>query len=165
MLNVDFEIEAVNLIESPHILISGLTDEARPGVLRSIAGAFLRQMTPTPVSAHYVAGPKPNTLLGAMVKALEYRQSLLEEARSKHIDAFNARLDNNDELLHRTLVIVEEISNLDTESHHYLTVLTAQGRPVGIHVVLCTRETEVSRKLLPARIMTSIGTRIACKTP
>jgi DNA segregation ATPase FtsK/SpoIIIE-like protein len=85
--------------------------------------------------------------------------------KAKNLASFNSKVQKK---LPRLLCVVDEMAtlvgiDLTEEIHTELRVLSAQGRAVGINLVLCTQHSSVD--VLPGWVKTNMSLRISAKMP
>jgi hypothetical protein len=102
-------------------------------------------------------------VLTRLVAVMRKRMTMLEKVNAKHLDAYNARVDE-DQRLERLVIAIDEMSNFvglgqrTEEIQNLIMLLASMGRAVGISLILCTQHPEV--KVIPGRIKTNVPVRL-----
>lgn len=176
----------------PHILVGGSSQSGKSNLVNGIIATLASTHTPSELRlvlvdqkggiefTHWEDLPH---LLWEMVKTVDevypaltrlihymkQRMSLLQEAKAKDIDSYNAKVDE-EYRLERILLVIDELSTfvglkggLTDDLHNAIMVLTSQGRAVGIHVIAATQYPEV--KVLPGRIKSNMTLRLSGSMP
>jgi S-DNA-T family DNA segregation ATPase FtsK/SpoIIIE len=185
------KFEWFDFLSSPHILVGGKSQSGKSNLVNGIIASLVATRSPAELRlvlidqkggmefTHWSELPH---LLWEMAKSLEQvqpylkrivgimrvRMELLEAVKAKDIGAYNQRIDE-EHRLPRLLVIIDEMSTFvglgaqTEEIHNLLSLIVAQGRAVGIHVIASTQYPEV--KVVPGRIKSNMDMRISGAMP
>lgn len=174
-----------NLAKMPHLLIAGATGAGKSVGINTIVASILYNATPEEVR-FLMVDPKrielsgyegiPHLLhpvvvdpklasraLNWAVREMERRYRLLEEAKVKSFDTYNA--SNVEQKLPYIVVIVDELADLmmvaskDVESA--IARLAQMARAAGIHMIIATQRPSVD--VLTGLIKANFPTRISFK--
>ena len=97
---------------------------------------------------------------------METRLDAFEGMKAKNLTSYNEKVEQQ---LPRIVCLIDEMAtliglgDLTKDLHTELRVLSAQGRAVGINLVLCTQHSSVD--VLPGWVKTNMGLRISAKMP
>ena len=97
---------------------------------------------------------------------MERRLEVFEQLKAKNLTSYNEKAKDK---LPRLVCFVDEMATLiglgqlTTDLHTELRVLSAQGRAVGINLVLCTQHSSVD--VLPGWVKTNMSLRVSAKMP
>lgn len=184
------KVEWLTFEDYPNVLIAGAAGGGKSNELNAIIATLVSMNAPELLRlmlidnkggiefTHWKGIPH---LIGDMIKdetevlaALERivaiiraRLVMFERIKAKKLSAFNAKVKPGDQLP-RVIVVVDEMSTLtglddSAEIQHALKVITAQGRAVGVHVILCTQH--VSVNIIEGAIKTNMQVRASTKMP
>ena len=182
--------EWLTLEDYPNILIAGAAGGGKSNELNAIIATLISMNTPSELRlllidnkggiefTHWRGIPH---LIGEMIKdesqvleALERvtglirtRLAMFERLKAKKLSAFNLKVKDEDRLP-RIVLVIDEMSTLtglddSAEIQHALKVITAQGRAVGVHVIVCTQH--VSVNIVEGAIKTNMQVRASTKMP
>lgn len=182
--------EWLTLEDYPNILIAGAAGGGKSNELNAIIATLISMSTPQELRlilidnkggiefTHWRGIPH---LIGEMIKdesqvldALEKvtvlirkRLAMFERLKAKKLSAFNLKVKDEDRLP-RIVVVIDEMSTLtglddSADIQHALKVITAQGRAVGVHVIVCTQH--VSVNIVEGAIKTNMQVRASTKMP
>jgi len=182
--------EWLTLEDLSNILIAGAAGGGKSNELNAIIATLISMNTPQELRlllidnkggiefTHWSGIPH---LIGEMIKdesqvleALEKvtalirrRLAMFERLKAKKLSAFNLKVKDEDRLP-RLIVVIDEMSTLtglddSAEIQHALKVITAQGRAVGVHVIVCTQH--VSVNIVEGAIKTNMQVRASTKMP
>ena len=183
-LDVVGNLAMANLAKMPHLLIAGATGAGKSVGINTIIASILYNATPEEVR-FLMVDPKrielsgyegiPHLLhpvvvdpklaaraLNWVVREMERRYRLLEEARVKSFDSYN---EAHSEKMPYIVVIVDELADLmmvaskDVETS--IARLAQMARAAGIHLILATQRPSVD--VLTGLIKANFPTRISFK--
>lgn len=180
-----------DLSKHPHILIAGesgmgksnqvncmistwitkhSTDELRLVLIDNKGGVELSHYHDVP----HVLGKVCKTIdtvlpsLEMVNDIMDERKLLLEAKQARNIATYNKRVSPQ-ERLPRIVIIIDEMAVLGglgrvtREIYRLITILTAQGRAFGIHMVICTQHPKAD--VVPTQIKVNMGIRITFAMP
>ena len=184
------------LMDMPHLLIAGATGSGKSVCINSIITSLLYRASPRDVRLILI-DPKfvelqpyndgPHLLLPVVVDpkkavmALEWvcqemdeRYKVLEKHRVRNIDAYNAKLPDDEEPMPRIVVIVDEMADLMLTAgkaiDEHIKRITAKARAAGICLILATQRpsvdviTGVIKANIPSRIAFQVSSQIDSRT-
>lgn len=183
-LDVIGNIAIADLSKMPHLLIAGATGAGKSVAINTIIGSILFNATAEEVR-FLMIDPKRIELSGYegiphllhpvvvepkmaaralqwAVREMERRYRLLEEAKVKSFDSYNAEVE---EKLPYIVIIVDELADLmmvaskDVESS--IARLAQMARAAGMHIILATQRPSVD--VLTGLIKANFPTRISFK--
>ena len=182
-----------DLAKMPHLLIAGATGTGKSVCLHAMLLSLLYKATPEEVRLLLI-DPKrielsvyeniphllypvvlePKTATQALkwaVAEMERRYQLLEEARARNLDSYNAEAE---EKLPYLVIVVDELADLmvvsSKEVETSLTRLAQMARASGIHLLLATQRpsvdvlTGIIKANFPARISFQVSSRTDSRT-
>ncbi|WP_457755771.1 DNA translocase FtsK [Thermodesulfatator indicus] len=182
-----------DLAKMPHLLIAGATGTGKSVCLHSMLMSLLFKATPEEVRLLLIdpkrielsvydgiphllhpvlLEPKTATLaLKWAVAEMERRYQLLEEARARNLESYNAQAE---EKLPYIVIVVDELADLMVVSSKdvemSLTRLAQMARASGIHLLLATQRpsvdvlTGIIKANFPARISFQVSSRTDSRT-
>ncbi|OAG27337.1 DNA translocase FtsK [Thermodesulfatator autotrophicus] len=182
-----------DLAKMPHLLIAGATGTGKSVCLHAMLMSLLFKATPEEVRLLLIdpkrielsvydgiphllhpvlLEPKTATLaLKWAVSEMERRYQLLEEARARNLDSYNAQAE---EKLPYIVIVVDELADLmvvsSKEVEMSLTRLAQMARASGIHLLLATQRpsvdvlTGIIKANFPARISFQVSSRTDSRT-
>lgn len=184
------------LMDMPHLLIAGATGSGKSVCINSIITSLLYRASPKEVRLILI-DPKfvelqpyndgPHLLLPVVVDpkksvmALEWvcqemdeRYKILEKHRVRNIDAYNAKLEPDEEPMPRIIVIVDEMADLMLTAgkaiDEHIKRITAKARAAGICLILATQRpsvdviTGIIKANIPSRIAFQVSSQIDSRT-
>lgn len=184
------------LMDMPHLLIAGATGSGKSVCINSIITSLLYRSSPRDVRLILI-DPKfvelqpyndgPHLLLPVLVDpkkavmALEWvcqemdeRYKRLEKRRVRNIDAYNAKLEPDEEPMPRIIVIVDEMADLMLTAgkaiDEHIKRITAKARAAGICLILATQRpsvdviTGIIKANIPSRIAFQVSSQIDSRT-
>ena len=184
------------LMDMPHLLIAGATGSGKSVCINSIITSLLYRASPKDVRLILI-DPKfvelqpyndgPHLLLPVVVDpkkavmALEWvcqemdeRYKILEKHRVRNIDAYNAKLEPDEEPMPRIIVIVDEMADLMLTAgkaiDEHIKRITAKARAAGICLILATQRpsvdviTGIIKANIPSRIAFQVSSQIDSRT-
>lgn len=193
-LDVFGDLVVTNLAKMPHLLIAGATGSGKSVGINTTIASLLYNATPEEVR-FLMIDPKmvelsgyegiPHLLhpvvidpklaaraLNWAVREMERRYKLLQEARVKNFDSYNA---HSEEKLPYIVVIVDELADLmmtasskDVETA--IARLAQMARAAGMHVIIATQRPSVDvltgliKANFPSRISFTVSTKIDSRT-
>ncbi|NPA49412.1 MAG: DNA translocase FtsK [Thermodesulfobacteria bacterium] len=182
-----------DLAKMPHLLIAGATGTGKSVCLHAMLLSLLYKATPEEVR-FLLIDPKrielsvydgiphllypvvlePKTATQALkwaVAEMERRYQLLEEARARNLESYNAEAE---EKLPYLVIVVDELADLmvvsSKEVETSLTRLAQMARASGIHLLLATQRpsvdvlTGIIKANFPARISFQVSSRTDSRT-
>ena len=182
-----------DLAKMPHLLIAGATGTGKSVCLHTMILSLLYKATPDEVR-FLLIDPKrielsiyegiphllypvvlePKTATQALkwaVAEMERRYQLLEEARARNLESYNAEAE---EKLPYLVIVVDELADLmvvsSKEVETSLTRLAQMARASGIHLLLATQRpsvdvlTGIIKANFPARISFQVSSRTDSRT-
>lgn len=182
--------EWLTLEEYPNVLIAGAAGGGKSNELNAIIATLVTMNRPDELriilidnkgGVEFTHWREVKHLIGDMIKSesevlealqrvigiVKHRLVLFEKMKAKKLSAFNAKVKDGDKLP-RVVLIVDELSTLtgldeSADIQQALRIITAQGRAVGIHVILCTQH--VSVNVIEGAIKTNMQVRASTKMP
>ncbi len=184
------------LMDMPHLLIAGATGSGKSVCINSIITSLLYRASPKEVRLILI-DPKfvelqpyndgPHLLLPVVVDpkksvmALEWvcqemdeRYKILEKHRVRNIDAYNAKLEPEEEPMPRIIIIVDEMADLMLTAgkaiDEHIKRITAKARAAGICLILATQRpsvdviTGIIKANIPSRIAFQVSSQIDSRT-
>jgi len=185
----DRQTEWFNFEDTPHMLIAGATQGGKSNHVNQMIATLTTMNTPQELRVLLVDLKggiefthwkglqhqlKPMlTTPDAVLEGLQWLHSIMERRldafeiiKAKDLNSYNAKAKDK---LPRIVCFVDEMAtliglgDLTKDLHTELRVLSAQGRAVGIHLVLCTQHSSVD--VLPGWVKTNMGLRVSAKMP
>jgi S-DNA-T family DNA segregation ATPase FtsK/SpoIIIE len=182
-----------DLREMPHLLIAGTTGSGKTVCVNSLITSLLFRAGPDEVKllmvdpkmvelamfndlphllCPVVTDPKKvQAALNWLVNEMDSRYSLLAQAGTRNIDAYNQK---NEPILPFIVVIIDELADLmavaSAEVENAITRLAQLSRAVGIHMVLATQRPSVDvitgtiKANFPARISFKVASKVDSRT-
>ena len=178
---------AADIGQMPHLLIAGATGTGKSVAIASIATSLLLQNTPETLrlvmldpklvelsrfnGIPHLIGPVETRLeriievLRWCTREMDRRYRLLESARARNIEAYNARPAQRQDGTHLPWIVifVDEIGDLmqahPEETERSLTRLAQMARAVGMHLIVATQRPSVD--VLTGLIKANFPTRMA----
>ena len=173
----------------PHMLIAGATQGGKSNLVNEIIASIASMNTPEEVRfiladmkggiefthwkdlKHQIGemATTPNDFIVNLKKAhkvMEHRLEMFEAMKAKNLATFNEKAKKK---IPRIIIVIDEMATLiglgemTSDIHNELRVLSAQGRAVGIHLLLCTQHSSVD--VIPGWVKTNMGLRISSKMP
>ncbi|MBM9518867.1 cell division protein FtsK [Desulforhopalus vacuolatus] len=193
-LDVFGDLVVANLAKMPHLLIAGATGSGKSVGINTTIASLLYNATPEEVR-FIMIDPKmvelsgyegiPHLLhpvvidpklaaraLNWAVREMERRYKLLQEAKVKNFDSYNA---HSKEKLPYIVIIVDELADLmmaasskDVETA--IARLAQMARAAGMHVIIATQRPSVDvltgliKANFPSRISFTVSTKIDSRT-
>ncbi len=178
---------AADIGQMPHLLIAGATGTGKSVAIASIATSLLLQNTPETLrmvlldpklvelsrfnGIPHLVGPVETKLehiievLRWCTREMDRRYRLLESAKARNIEAYNARPAQRQDGTHLPwiVILVDEIGDLmqahPEETERALTRLAQMARAVGMHLIVATQRPSVD--VLTGLIKANFPTRMA----
>lgn len=185
----DRKVKFADFETHPHILLAGSTQGGKSNHLNQMIATFATMNSPSELGLllidlkggiefvhweglkHQIR-PMVKTQ-GEVLEALQFMHAIMDRrlvmfksVMAKNLESFNDKVKDK---LPRLIVIVDEMAtliglgDLTTAIHTELRVLSAQGRAVGIHLVLCTQHSSV--EMIPGWVKTNMGIRGSAPMP
>lgn len=184
------------LMDMPHLLIAGATGSGKSVCINSIITSLLYRATPTDVRMILI-DPKfvelqpyndiPHLLLPVVVDpkkavmALEWvcqemdeRYQKLQKYGVRNIDAYNKKIDPDEEPMPKIVVVVDEMSDLMASAgkiiDEHVKRITAKARAAGICLILATQRpsvdviTGIIKANIPSRIAFQVSSQVDSRT-
>lgn len=184
------------LMDMPHLLIAGATGSGKSVCINSIITSLLYRATPRDVRLILV-DPKfvelqpyndvPHLLLPVVVdpkkavaaldwvcQEMDERYQKLQKFGVRNIDAYNKRLDPQEEPMPRIVVIIDEMSDLMASAgkiiDEHVKRITAKARAAGICLILATQRpsvdviTGIIKANIPSRIAFQVSSQVDSRT-
>lgn len=184
------------LMDMPHLLIAGATGSGKSVCINSIITSLLYRSSPKEVRMILI-DPKfvelqpynevPHLLLPVVVDpkkavmALEWvcqemdvRYKTLEKHHVRNLDAYNAKLDADEDPMPRIIVIVDEMADLMFTAgkaiDEHIKRITAKARAAGICLILATQRpsvdviTGIIKANIPSRIAFQVSSQVDSRT-
>jgi len=180
----------------PHILIAGATNSGKSICVHTIIMSILFKHKPDEVKfllvdpkrveltlyegIPYLYDPKTSCddadivtdangavkSLQMLVKVMEKRLNIMQLAKVKNIESYNAwAKEHNEEKMFYIFVIIDEMADLMLQTKAAIVDsvqrLAQMGRAFGIHLILCTQRPSV--QVIPGIIKSNFPSRIALK--
>ncbi len=174
----------------PHMLIAGATGMGKSVCINSLLISMLYKAKPDEVKFIMIDPKKvefniyngiphllipvvtdPKQAAGALmwaVEQMEKRYDLIEKARVRNIEAYNAKvLENPDmgEPLPKIVIVVDELADLMLQVKNpvegLIMSIAQKARAAGIHLIIGTQRPSVD--IITGVIKANIPTRISCK--
>lgn len=185
----DRQTQWFNFEDHPHVLIAGATQGGKSNHVNQMISTFSTMNTPEEIRLMLVdlkGGiefthwkglqhqlKKMLTTPEQVLEGLQWLRNIME-TRLEAFESIKAKnlMSYNDKAKHklpRIICIVDEMAtliglgDLTKDLHTELRVLSAQGRAVGIHLVLCTQHSSVD--VLPGWVKTNMVLRVSAKMP
>lgn len=181
----------LNFRDGPHVLVAGSSGSGKSNTVNVILATLASMNSPDALRVvlvdnkggieftHWSSLPH---LLGPVIKSvedvlpvlerlrrlMERRFTAFEAVRAKNFIAYNDAVTES-KRLPRIIIVIDELAtltglgDLTRDIHQQLTVLSSQGRAVGIHLILATQHSVVD--IIPGRIKANMSVRIAGRTP
>lgn len=185
----DRKIEWYNFEDNPHVLIAGATKGGKSNHVNQMIATMVTMNTPQELRLLLVdlkGGIEFTHWTGlqhqlrpmlttptAVLEGLQWLHSIMEtrldafkSVNAKDLASYNEKVKQK---LPRIVCLVDEMAtliglgDLTRDLHTELRVLSAQGRAVGINLVLCTQHSSVD--VLPGWVKTNMGLRVSAKMP
>lgn len=185
----DRQVDWYNFEDNPHVLIAGATQGGKSNHVNQIIATLVTMNTPQELRLVLVdlkGGIEfthwrglqhqlkdmlttPESVLDGLRwlrSIMEKRLEMMEALKAKNLQSYNMKAQDK---LPRIVCLVDEMATLiglgelTSDLHTELRVLSAQGRAVGIHLVLCTQHSSVD--VLPGWVKTNMSLRISAKMP
>jgi len=185
----DRKIEWYNFEDNPHVLIAGATQGGKSNHVNQMIATMVTMNTPQELRLLLVdlkGGIEFTHWKGlqhqlrpmltsptAVLEGLQWLRSIMEtrldafeSMKAKNLTSYNEKVEHK---LPRIVCLIDEMAtliglgDLTKDLHTELRVLSAQGRAVGINLVLCTQHSSVD--VLPGWVKTNMGLRISAKMP
>lgn len=172
---------------TPHMLVAGETQSGKSNFVNAMIATLIQMHSPDDLKlclidnkggvefTHWEALPHLLTpvissldgvlpTLQKLVTIMRQRLTLLKEAKVKNIRDYNKVPDKH---MTRLITFIDEMISLinpgntalTAQIHHYIAELTAMGRAVGIHMVLCTQYPK--KEVIPTTIKSQCDVRVA----
>lgn len=180
---------AVDLSTMPHLLIGGTTGSGKSVCITSLAAGLIANNKPDmlklvmidPKMVELVRFNGVPHLLGKVeveieriigvlrwvVREMERRYKLMEQAQARNILVYNTGRKKKKERLPYMVVFIDELAELMTQFHdeteHLLTRLAQMARATGIHLVVATQRP--STDVVTGLIKANFPSRIAFAVP
>ncbi|NLA52822.1 MAG: DNA translocase FtsK [Clostridiales bacterium] len=184
------------LMDMPHLLIAGATGSGKSVCINSIITSLIYRSTPKEVRMILI-DPKfvelqpyndvPHLLLPVVVDpkkavmALEWvcqemddRYKTLEKYRARNIDAYNAKLEADEDPMPKIIVIVDEMADLMLTAgkaiDEHIKRITAKARAAGICLIMATQRpsvdviTGIIKANIPSRIAFQVSSQVDSRT-
>lgn len=173
-----------DLTKMPHLLIGGATNSGKSVGLNTLIASLLYRMTPDEVrfvmidpkrvelslydGIPHLACPviKDAKLAAGALKAVEQemdkRYKILENAMSRNIESYNAKVEPEEKMCYM-IIVIDELADLmmqcakDVENS--ICRIAQLARAVGIHLVIATQRPSVD--VITGKIKANIASRIA----
>lgn len=191
--DVSGQAVVADLIKMPHILIAGTTGSGKSVCVSAITSCLLMNNSPDalriamidPKMVELVRFNGVPHLLGKVetsidrmigvlrwaISEMDQRYRLLEEAKARDLDAYNAKMERkNQATLPRIVIIIDELADLmlssPDQTEHSLVRLAQMARAVGMHLVVATQRPSVDvvtgliKANFPARIAFTVASSI-----
>lgn len=185
----DRKVEWYNFEDNPHVLIAGATKGGKSNHVNQMIATMVTMNTPQELRLLLVdlkGGIEFTHWKGlqhqlrpmltsptAVLEGLQWLRSIMEtrleafeSMKAKNLTSYNEKAKQK---LPRIVCLVDEMAtliglgDLTHDLHTELRVLSAQGRAVGINLVLCTQHSSVD--VLPGWVKTNMGLRVSAKMP
>lgn len=185
----DRKVTWYNFEDTPHVLIAGSTKSGKSNHVNQMIATLVTMNSPAELrlllldlkgGIEFTHWEGLKHQLRPMVKsadkvldALKYVRSIMErrlasfeKIKAKNLASYNEKVT---EKLPRILMVIDEMATLQglgeltTDIHNELRVLAAQGRAVGVNLLICTQH--VSVDVIPGWVKTNMGLRISGKMP
>ena len=179
-----------DISKMPHLLIAGATGMGKSVCINSLLLSMLYKAKPDEVKFIMIDPKKvefniyngiphllipvvtdPKQAAGALmwaVEQMEKRYEIIEKARVRNIDAYNAKVIDNPgmgEPMPKIVIVIDELSDLMMQVkdpvESLIMILAAKARAAGIHLIIGTQRPSVD--IITGVIKANIPTRIACK--
>lgn len=152
----------VNWRYSPHIIVSGIALDETKSVCQRLVSSLGAAFGQDDVETHVVTPENAAVVLAEVKQFIEYRNDVLKDSRSKSVDEHNRY---HTPTIPHIAVLIPEMSGVcrDSEAEYLLSIVTAWGRPVGVHVMMLTFYPEPSYRMIPAKIRANVLTHLHFK--
>ncbi|HEX2173193.1 MAG TPA: DNA translocase FtsK [Dehalococcoidia bacterium] len=195
--NVAGEPVAADLAKMPHLLIAGSTGSGKSVCLNTIIASILMQATPADVrmlmidpkrvemvpyngiphllSPVITEAEKVVGVLGWVVKDMDQRYRMFEEAGARNIEAYNRKMiERRLPTLPYEVVIIDELADLmmvaADEVERQICRLAQLARATGIHLIVATQRPSVDvltgliKANFPTRISFAVSSQVDSRT-
>jgi hypothetical protein len=185
----DRQVHWYNFEDNPHVLIAGASNGGKSNHVNQMIATMVTMNTPDELRimlvdlkggiefTHWTGLQHqlrdmlttPNQVLDGLSwlrTIMERRLQAFEKIKAKNLTTYNRKAKTK---LPRLVCIVDEmatligLSDLTKDLHTELRVLSAQGRAVGISLVLCTQHPSVD--VLPGWVKTNMSLRVSARMP
>ena len=179
-----------DISKMPHVLIAGATGMGKSVCINSLLLSMLYKARPDEVKFIMIDPKKvefniyngiphllvpvvtdPKQAAGALmwaVEQMEKRYDLIEQARVRNIEAYNAKVLENPgmgEPLPKIVIVVDELADLMLQVKNpvegLIMSIAQKARAAGIHLIIGTQRPSVD--IITGVIKANIPTRISCK--
>jgi hypothetical protein len=178
------------LQQNPHLLIAGTTNSGKSTFVNGLIATLITMNTPDEVrlvlidnkgglELQHFEGAQHNLMpmvreredvlqcLASCRSMMQARFKLLASTKSQNLLDYNSMV-TPETRLGRVVIVVDEMATLagmsDTKSiQDELRIISSQGRAVGMHLILCTQNTNVA--VIEGPVKTNMGMRISGKMP
>jgi S-DNA-T family DNA segregation ATPase FtsK/SpoIIIE len=184
-----------DLTRMPHLLIGGATNSGKSIALAGIIMSLILRMTPDELKMVLI-DPKrvefsffeglPHLMcpvvkdvreapgvLRAVVREMDRRYDILSERGAKNIDAWNAKVDEEEKLPY-IVVVIDELADMmmqaAAEVEASICRIAQLARAVGIHLIIATQRPSVNvitgtiKANIPSRMAFSVSSHIDSRT-
>ena len=188
--SISGENQYVDIEKTPHLLVAGATGMGKSVCINSIMISLLYKARPDEVKFIMIDPKKvefnmyngiphllvpvvtdPKQAAGALmwaVEQMEKRYDLIEQARVRNIEAYNAKVLENPgmgEPLPKIVIVVDELADLMLQVKNpvegLIMSIAQKARAAGIHLIIGTQRPSVD--IITGVIKANIPTRISCK--
>jgi len=185
----DRKVIHYNLEDTPHVLIAGASNGGKSNLVNAMIATLVTMNTPDEIRIMLVdlkggiefthwrnlqhqvrpMATTPTTVLEGLQwlrLTMEKRLIALEKLKAKNFLDYNVKAKKK---LPRLICFIDELAtivglnDLTKALHGEMRVLSAQGRAVGVHLVLCTQHPSV--EVIPSVIKTNMMLRISALMP
>ncbi len=179
-----------DISKMPHLLIAGATGMGKSVSINALLLSILYKARPDEVKFIMIDPKKvefniyngiphllipvvtdPKQAAGALmwaVEQMEKRYEIIEKARVRNIDAYNAKLADNPgmgEPMPKIIIVIDELADLMLQVKNpvegLIMSISAKARAAGIHLIIGTQRPSVD--IITGVIKANIPTRISCK--
>lgn len=179
-----------DISKMPHVLVAGATGMGKSVCINSIMMSLLFRARPDEVKFIMIDPKKvefsgyngiphllvpvvidPKQAAGALmwaVEEMEKRFDLIEQARVKKIDDYNAKVRENPELgtpMAKIVIVIDELNDLMVQVRdpveNLIMRIAQKARAAGIHLIIGTQRPSVN--VITGVIKANIPSRISCK--